>query len=218
MAKARTYLGSSGRRHSRVAEPSVVAQLKRRAVKSQETCRNTPVDDAIVDERTLHEMCLPHMETAVEQGEPSSAVCAYSRGNRSGICSKRSCSPSSRGSGSSWLHRLRLAGHPLHGRLRVQRPGHRDARRPQEQRRRRRGGCQDRRRRQRVGHPFPPGHASSSPPPRRTGGGGSAGVCLVCRRGKRGCAGRSGSAHQRTFDYGNVSARSRFDQGVNQLL
>ena len=61
-----------------VQSQGVLAQVKHWVVYNQETFRNTPADDVIVDRRTLHEIYMPQFETAVHDGGASSVMCAYS--------------------------------------------------------------------------------------------------------------------------------------------
>ena len=56
----------------------VLSQVKHWVLYNQETFRNTPADDVIVDRRTLHEIYMPQFETAVRQGGASSVMCSYS--------------------------------------------------------------------------------------------------------------------------------------------
>ncbi|MFC8453445.1 glycoside hydrolase family 3 C-terminal domain-containing protein [Kitasatospora sp. NPDC057223] len=69
-----------------VQSQGVMAQLKHLAVYNQETNRNNPKDNAIIDERTLQELYLPAFQTAVEQGAPSSVMCSYSTVNGTYAC------------------------------------------------------------------------------------------------------------------------------------
>ncbi|MFF7335041.1 glycoside hydrolase family 3 C-terminal domain-containing protein [Streptomyces sp. NPDC008150] len=72
-----------------VQSQGVMAQLKHLAVYNQETYRNSPDDNAIVDERTLQEQYLPAFETAVEDGAPSSVMCSYSTVNGTYACQNK---------------------------------------------------------------------------------------------------------------------------------
>jgi beta-glucosidase len=63
-----------------------LAQVKHFAVYNQETNRNTPADNAVVDQRTLREIYLPQFEAAVEQGGASSVMCSYSTINGVDAC------------------------------------------------------------------------------------------------------------------------------------
>ena len=69
-----------------VQSQGVMAQVKHWAVYNQETNRNTPADNAVIDQRTLHEIYLPQFEAAVEQGGASSVMCSYSTINGSDAC------------------------------------------------------------------------------------------------------------------------------------
>jgi beta-glucosidase len=55
-----------------------MSQVKHLAVYNQETNRNTPADNAIVTQRTLHEIYLPAFWAATQQAKASSVMCAYS--------------------------------------------------------------------------------------------------------------------------------------------
>jgi beta-glucosidase len=64
----------------------VMAQIKHIGVYNQETNRNTPSDNAIVDNRTLQEIYLPQFQAGVQQGAASSAMCSYSTVNGTYAC------------------------------------------------------------------------------------------------------------------------------------
>jgi beta-glucosidase len=64
----------------------VMAQVKHLAVYNQETNRNTPADNALIDQRTLHEIYLPQFKAATEQAGASSVMCSYSTVNGSDSC------------------------------------------------------------------------------------------------------------------------------------
>lgn len=55
-----------------------MAQIKHLAMYNQETNRNTPADNVIVDERTMQELYLPQFATVIRQARPASAMCSYS--------------------------------------------------------------------------------------------------------------------------------------------
>jgi beta-glucosidase len=59
-----------------VQSQDVEAQVKHFAVYNQETYRNTPADDAIIDPRTEHEIYLPSFYAAVKSGD-ASVMCSY---------------------------------------------------------------------------------------------------------------------------------------------
>lgn len=61
-----------------VQSQGVMAQVKHVAVYNQETARNTPQDDAVIDPRTEQELYLPAFAAAVQQGGAASAMCSYS--------------------------------------------------------------------------------------------------------------------------------------------
>lgn len=63
-----------------------IAQVKHWAVYNQETNRNTPQDNAVIDERTLHEIYSPAFEAAVKQARVGSVMCSYSTINGSYAC------------------------------------------------------------------------------------------------------------------------------------
>jgi beta-glucosidase len=54
----------------------VMGQVKHLAVYNQETYRNTPADDVIIDPRTEHEIYLPSFYAAVKSGD-ASVMCSY---------------------------------------------------------------------------------------------------------------------------------------------
>jgi len=59
-----------------VQSQDVEAQVKHFAVYNQETYRNTPADDVIIDPRTEHEIYLPSFYAAVKSGD-ASVMCSY---------------------------------------------------------------------------------------------------------------------------------------------
>lgn len=63
----------------------VLAQVKHFAVYNQETGRNTPADNAVIDERTLEEIYLPQFQAAVDAGV-ASTMCSYSTINGVPAC------------------------------------------------------------------------------------------------------------------------------------
>jgi beta-glucosidase len=69
-----------------IQSQGVMAQAKHVAVYNQETNRNTPADNAIVDTRTLQEIYLPGFQAAVSQGAAASVMCAYSTVNGTYAC------------------------------------------------------------------------------------------------------------------------------------
>ncbi|WUH94819.1 discoidin domain-containing protein [Streptomyces sp. NBC_00433] len=64
-----------------IQSQGVMAQAKHVAVYNQETNRNGPADNAIIDQRTLHEIYLPAFQAAVGKGASASVMCAYSTVN-----------------------------------------------------------------------------------------------------------------------------------------
>jgi beta-glucosidase-like glycosyl hydrolase len=64
----------------------IIAQPKHYAVYNQETLRDTAADDAVVDERTMHEIYLPPFEAVVTEGGAGSIMCSYSYVNGVHAC------------------------------------------------------------------------------------------------------------------------------------
>ena len=64
----------------------VLAQVKHLGVYNQETNRNTPSDNAIIDPRTEQEIYLPQFQASVQQGAASSVMCSYSTINGTYAC------------------------------------------------------------------------------------------------------------------------------------
>jgi beta-glucosidase len=69
-----------------VQSQGVMSQVKHYAAYNQETNRNTPQDDVIVDQRTLHEIYLPAFQAAVEDADVASVMCSYSTINGNYAC------------------------------------------------------------------------------------------------------------------------------------
>jgi beta-glucosidase len=69
-----------------IQSTGVMAQAKHAAVYNQETNRNSPADNAIVDTRTLQEIYLPGFQASVTQGATASVMCAYSTVNGAYAC------------------------------------------------------------------------------------------------------------------------------------
>ncbi|WP_426506133.1 discoidin domain-containing protein [Dactylosporangium sp. McL0621] len=69
-----------------IQSQGVMAQAKHAAVYNQETNRNGPADNAIVDTRTLQEIYLPGFQAAVTQGATASIMCGYSTVNGTYDC------------------------------------------------------------------------------------------------------------------------------------
>lgn len=61
-----------------IQSQGVMAEVKHFAVYNQETYRNTPLDDAIVSARVLHEIYLPAFAAAVRNAHVASVMDAYS--------------------------------------------------------------------------------------------------------------------------------------------
>jgi len=61
-----------------IQSQGVMAQVKHFAVYNQETNRNTVADNAVVDDRTVHEIYTAAFGVIVDQAKPSSAMCSYS--------------------------------------------------------------------------------------------------------------------------------------------
>jgi beta-glucosidase len=68
-----------------VQSQDVEAQVKHLAVYNQETYRNTPADNVIIDSRTEHEIYLPSFYAAVKSGD-ASVMCSYAVINGSFAC------------------------------------------------------------------------------------------------------------------------------------
>jgi beta-glucosidase len=64
----------------------VMAQLKHWALYNQEAFRNTAQSNAVVDERTRHEIYFPPFEVALRDAQPASVMCAYSAVDRVFSC------------------------------------------------------------------------------------------------------------------------------------
>ncbi|GAA3744479.1 glycoside hydrolase family 3 C-terminal domain-containing protein [Streptomyces tremellae] len=69
-----------------IQSQGVMAQVKHWAVYNQETNRNTAADNAVIDDRTVHEVYTAAFGTIVEQAKPSSAMCSYSSVNGTFAC------------------------------------------------------------------------------------------------------------------------------------
>ncbi|WP_432828930.1 glycoside hydrolase family 3 C-terminal domain-containing protein [Dactylosporangium sp. CA-092794] len=69
-----------------IQSQGVMAQAKHAAVYNQETNRNGPADNAIVDDRTLQEIYLPGFQAAVTQGATASIMCGYATVNGTYDC------------------------------------------------------------------------------------------------------------------------------------
>ena len=63
-----------------------MSQVKHFAVYNQETNRNTPADDTIVSNRTIHEIYLPAFEQSVTKAKVASVMCSYSVINGNFAC------------------------------------------------------------------------------------------------------------------------------------
>ncbi len=72
-----------------VQSQGVMAQVKHYDAYNQETNRNTPQDNVIVSDRTLHEIYMPAFEAAVKQAQAASVMCGYSLVNGSFDCQSR---------------------------------------------------------------------------------------------------------------------------------
>jgi beta-glucosidase len=64
-----------------VQSQRVMSQVKHFDAYNQETYRNTPSDDVIVSDRTLHEIYMPAFQAAIERAKAASVMCAYSTVN-----------------------------------------------------------------------------------------------------------------------------------------
>jgi beta-glucosidase len=69
-----------------VQSQDVESQVKHFDAYNQETYRNTPADDVIVDPRALHEIYMPSFNAAVTQANVASVMCAYSLVNGNFSC------------------------------------------------------------------------------------------------------------------------------------
>jgi beta-glucosidase len=63
-----------------------MSQVKHFAAYNQETNRNTPADNVIVDNRTLNEIYFPAFQAAVQQANAASVMCSYSTINGDYAC------------------------------------------------------------------------------------------------------------------------------------
>ncbi|WP_250298566.1 glycoside hydrolase family 3 C-terminal domain-containing protein [Streptomyces sp. A 4/2] len=64
----------------------VMAQVKHWAVYNQETSRNTPADNVVIDDRTVREIYASAFGAIVDQAHPASAMCSYSSVNGTYAC------------------------------------------------------------------------------------------------------------------------------------
>src|SRR5215471_16924669 len=71
---------------SGVQSQDVMSQVKHFDAYNQETYRNKPADDVIVDNRALHEIYMPSFEAAVKRANSASVMCAYSMVNGNFSC------------------------------------------------------------------------------------------------------------------------------------
>jgi beta-glucosidase len=69
-----------------VQSQDVMSQVKHFDAYNQETYRNTPSDDVIVDNRALHEIYMPSFYAAVTRAGDASVMCAYSMVNGNFSC------------------------------------------------------------------------------------------------------------------------------------
>jgi beta-glucosidase len=63
-----------------------MSQVKHFAAYNQETNRNSPADDVIVDQRTLNEIYFPAFQAAVQQSKAGSVMCSYAVVNGDFAC------------------------------------------------------------------------------------------------------------------------------------
>jgi beta-glucosidase len=63
-----------------------LAQVKHLGVYNQETNRNSPADNAVVDARAEQEIYFPQFQASVQQGAASSVMCSYSYVNGTDAC------------------------------------------------------------------------------------------------------------------------------------
>ncbi len=66
-----------------------MSQVKHFAAYNQETNRNTPADDVVIDQRTLNEIYYPAFQAAVQQSKAASVMCSYSTINGAYACENR---------------------------------------------------------------------------------------------------------------------------------
>lgn len=64
-----------------IQSQDVISEVKHFAVYNQETYRNTPQDDAIVSDRTMHEIYMPAFYSAVTGGRAGAVMCGYATVN-----------------------------------------------------------------------------------------------------------------------------------------
>jgi beta-glucosidase len=64
----------------------VMSQVKHFDAYNQETYRNTPADNVIVDNRALHEIYMPSFQAAIQRANAASVMCAYSMVNSNFSC------------------------------------------------------------------------------------------------------------------------------------
>jgi len=69
-----------------IQDQGVMAQVKHFAVYNQETNRNGPSDNAVVDDRTVHEIYTAAFGTVVADSQPSSVMCSYAYINGTDAC------------------------------------------------------------------------------------------------------------------------------------
>jgi beta-glucosidase len=69
-----------------IQSQGVLAQVKHLAAYNQESYRDTDLDNAIVDERTLQEIYLPAFQSAVRDGHVASVMCSYNLVNGRPAC------------------------------------------------------------------------------------------------------------------------------------
>ena len=71
---------------SGIQSQGVMAMVKHLAAYNQETYRDTPADNVIVDPRVLEEIYLPAFQAAVQQAGVAAVMCAYSTINGAPAC------------------------------------------------------------------------------------------------------------------------------------
>jgi beta-glucosidase len=69
-----------------IQSQDVISEVKHFDAYNQETNRNTPADDVIVSNRTLHEIYMPGFWAALNQGGAGAVMCAYSTVNGQYSC------------------------------------------------------------------------------------------------------------------------------------
>lgn len=69
-----------------IQSQDVISEVKHFAAYNQETNRNTPSDDVVASDRTLHEIYMPGFWAALNQGGAGAVMCSYSTINGQYAC------------------------------------------------------------------------------------------------------------------------------------